>query len=406
MSPSDASSPQPLDYDLAIVGAGIGGLALAVAMSRQGMRVAVIEARNNPPRPSLDGTIEDWDRRVSALTPASAEFLESLGVWPGIEAARSGPYRTMSVWDAQGTGEITFTAREAAVPVLGHIVENRVTIDALIAVAERSRNLDIYWGEGLQAIDHQAQSAVTVITNAGRMIRAPLLAGADGARSRVRTEVGFETRDWSYDQHAIVATIALTGPHNGTCFQSFLPSGPLALLPLADPQLCSIVWSVDNPEVDKLIDLETADFIAALNRALASKTAEVNDASERAAFPLTQCHAVDYVSGRVVLVADAAHSIHPLAGQGINLGLSDVRVLAAELADAFLADLDWGSPGVLSRYQRQRKGENLAMMAAMEGFKRGFGSTSPLVRVARNTGLKWVNETGWVKRWFASQALT
>jgi len=209
---------------------------------------------------------------------------------------------------------------------------------------------------------------------------------------------------WPYDQKAIVGTVSLAAQHRQACYQAFLNTGPLALLPLAQDQLCSVVWSLDEGVADDYLGLSDNAFVDAMNRALGTNAPEVRACGPRAAFPLYQCHAVDYVRPRVALVADAAHAIHPLAGQGINLGLADVRVLAEELIRASEADIDWGDVKVLQRYQRRRKGENLSIMVAMEAFKRGFGSADPVIRVLRNWGLSWVDGAPPIKRWLASQA--
>ena len=185
-----------------------------------------------------------------------------------------------------------------------------------------------------------------------------------------------------------------------------MDTGPLALLPLADDDKVAMVWSLDQAEHESIAALNDEAFLAQLNRALAGDAPEAMAVGPRASFPLMQSHAVDYVDEGLVLVADAAHSIHPLAGQGINLGLSDVRVLAQELANANVSGLGVSSPVALKRYQRQRKTENLAMMAAMEGFKRGFGSANPLAVIARNVGLNFVDQRESLKRWFMEQALS
>ena len=214
------------------------------------------------------------------------------------------------------------------------------------------------------------------------------------------------TRQWSYHQNAIVGTVALESEHGKTCWQAFLDTGPLALLPLADPEKVAIVWSLDEAEHERIAALPDEPFLQALNHALGQDAPVVSGLGPRASFPLRQAHAVDYIDQGLVLVADAAHSIHPLAGQGINLGLSDVRVLAAELASGKTHGLDVADPVLLKRYQRQRKTENLAMMTAMEAFKRGFGSQNPLAVLARNIGLNVVNQRSWMKRWFMQQALS
>lgn len=392
--------------DIAIIGAGTAGLAAAVALSRIGYRVAVLEAAPRPQLPAVGEGLEDWDQRVSALTPATSAFLEQLGVWRRIVAERAGPYTDMHVWDAEGTGRIDFSAAEVAAPLLGHIVENRRLIDALLLAAETLPGVDLLWEAPLTALDAGADGEVLLHSDAfPDPLVASLVIGADGGRSRVRELADFEVRRWSYQQQAIVATVALAESHQAACWQAFLPTGPLALLPLAPEHLCSIVWSLDDEDCERWLAAEPSAFVAGLNRAMGSVGPAVTAVSERRAFPLVQCHAVDYIQPGIVLVADAAHSIHPLAGQGINLGLADVQVLAEELERAREAGLNPGDTAVLRRYQRQRKGENLTMMAAMEAFKRGFGADLPLLRVARNAGLDWVNQMRPLKQWFMRQAL-
>jgi 2-octaprenylphenol hydroxylase len=240
----------------------------------------------------------------------------------------------------------------------------------------------------------------------GERFCAPLTVGADGARSKVRSLTAMPSRQWSYEQSAIVGTIALCAPHQDTCWQAFLDTGPLALLPLADEDKAAMVWSLDQVKHESVAALTDEAFLQRLNRALGGDAPEAVAVGPRASFPLMQSHAVDYVEEGLVLVADAAHSIHPLAGQGINLGLSDVRVLALELASAKAHGLEVSSAIALKRYQRQRKTENLAMMAAMEGFKRGFGNANPLAVIARNVGLNLVDQQNVLKRWFMQQALS
>ena len=395
------------ETDVIIAGAGIAGLSLAALLSQRGLRVVVVDGAPHPDRLGpLGAGVNDWDRRVSALTPASSALLTDIGAWAAIVEKRSAAYDSMRVWDAEGTGAVAFTAFEVGAPDLGHIVENRITVDALLGVLEREKTVAVRWNDPIIAVNNHHTAGVQVTTENGDRVTAPLLVGADGAKSIVRRQLGFRVRQWSYEQSAIVATIALEQHHNARCYQAFLATGPLALLPLADPLLCSIVWSLDTSAVDAVRALTDADFVLALNRALGDQAPPVAKVGARAMFPLQQCHAVDYVQPRVALVADAAHAIHPLAGQGINLGLADVGVLADEVEQATSAQVDWGDLAVLRRYQRRRKTENLATMAAMEGFKRGFGSGNPALRVLRNAGLSWVNKSPHIKRWLTMQALS
>lgn len=391
--------------DVLIVGAGIAGLGAAIGLARAGLRVCLVEAGPAPGAPGDASGLNDWDHRVSALTPASTGLLDQYGAWPAMVAARVGPYTDMRVWDAEGTGCIAFSAAALGEPLLGHIVENRVTVAALHAVARAQRGLELRYGATVDRLEAKRGALPTLVLDTGERLQGSLLVGADGARSITRKMLGMATRQWRYGQHAVVATVALADGHANTCYQAFLPTGPLALLPLAAPNLASIVWSLDDAALDARESLAPEAFCAALNRALHGRGPEVTGVSARHSFPLVQCHAIDYTAHRAVLVADAAHSIHPLAGQGINLGLADVAVLVEEVGRAWRDGLDIGGAAVLGRYQRRRKTENLAMMAAMEVFKRGFGSAEPLVRLARNLGLNWVDQMPPLKHWLARQAL-
>jgi len=390
--------------EVLIAGGGIAGLALAAELGLAGVNVALLDGAAAPEPVPAPGDIQDWDQRVSALTPTSQAMLERLGAWQFISSERVAPYRRMQVWDRNGTGEIAFDAAEVGVPQLGYIVENRVTVAALLEVIKPLRTVELHWGCRVESVD-DSTDPVSITTNGGETLTASVLVGADGARSAVREKLAMATRQWPYKQHAIVATVALASTHNDCCYQAFLPTGPLALLPLANSTLCSIVWSLDDSVWEPLMSAPDVTFLTELNRALDQRIPEVVAVAGRAAFPLHQCHAVDYVRPRVALVADAAHSIHPLAGQGINLGLKDVAVLASELERAQVRGLGLGDMATLRRYPRQRKADNLALMAAMEGFKRGFGAREPLVHVLRNAGLDWVNRSAPLKKWFMRQAL-
>ena len=396
---------QEHQVDIAIIGAGVVGLATALSLAPTGLQISLFDAQPKPITGPQERALSDWDRRVTALTPESIRFLKSLNAWSSIEESRrGGAYTDMFVWDSEGTGHVHFTAGDLNIESLGTIVESSLTTRALISAAEVAPNISIHWGTRLESMDVEAEG-VRFTTSLGDAVIADMAIGADGGRSKSRELAGMRTREWRYGQNAIVATIRVEPHHSRACWQAFLPSGPLALLPLADDDLCSIVWSLDDALSDHWIQADHDAFVAGLNRALAGRGPQALDVSERQMFPLIQCHAVDYFKGRFVLVGDAAHSIHPLAGQGINLGLSDAQTLGSEIVRAYERGADWCSPQVFSRYERQRKGDNLGMMATMQAFKWGFGSKNPAVTLMRNIGLNSVDALPIAKRWFVQQAV-
>ena len=391
--------------DIVSVGAGVVGLSAALALAETKLNILVLDAQASHIAPSTDRDLSKWARRVTAVTPASTKFLSELDAWQAIsDSGRIGPYTDMVVWDSEGTGLIEFDAQSLSLSALGYIVESTVNTDALVNRVNQTPNIMIQWDTWLAQLDLN-ESYVSVVPREGDEIHAQLVVGADGGRSVSRELAGIRTRQWSYGQKAIVATVRVAPEHSSACWQAFLPTGPLALLPLAENDLCSIVWSLDDNEAETWIAADDQAFLKGLNAALGGRGPSVTEVSERQLFPLVQCHAVDYLSDLFVLIGDAAHAIHPLAGQGINLGLSDAQVLAAEVSYAHSRGATWWSPSVLKRYERQRKGDNLAMMAAMQAFKWGFGSRNPAVTMMRNAGLSAVDALPMAKRWFIQQAV-
>jgi 2-octaprenylphenol hydroxylase len=388
--------------DIVIVGAGIAGSALALALAGSGYSIGIVEPQPLERRPlPQDAGPGDFDARVSALTPHSVDLLRGLDAWSDIEAYRHCAYTHMTVWDAEGTGRIDFDSADLDAPALGHIVENRAIVDALLARLLENTAIQKFGADRLSACTRDEGGGLHVVLDSGRELLAGLLVGADGALSRVRELMAFQTREWDYGHHAIVATVEVAESHRNTAFQRFLPSGPLAFLPLpaaTGHHLCSIVWSLQEELVEPLLAMDDNGFCSELERAFEGTLGAVLGASPRIAFPLRQRHAVDYVQPGVALVADAAHTIHPLAGQGINLGLQDVAALAEEVAWAHAHDLAPGSPEALRRYQRRRKGENLLMMGAMDGFKRLFEQQALPLRWLRNAGMRGVDRLAPVKQ--------
>jgi 2-octaprenylphenol hydroxylase len=313
------------------------------------------------------------------------------------------PYRAMRVWDAAGSGSIHFDAADLGQPDLGHIVENRVTRLALWERLEGLETVHLLSPAGVAAMELGAAGPRLILED-GRGLDARLLVGADGRESRVREHAGIHTRGWAYDQHALVAAVRTQAPHRETAWQRFMPDGPLAFLPLRDGR-CSIVWSTTPAEAERLLALDEPAFCEALTEASGGVLGEILDSGPRAAFPLRLQHAQGYVRPGVALIGDAAHSIHPLAGQGVNLGFLDAAVLAEVLCDVRAARRDWAGLPALRRYERSRKGENMAMLAAMDGFKRLFGSRNPVLATLRNLGLGMTDRLGPVKALFARQAM-
>ena len=390
--------------DLIIVGAGMVGSALALALQKQGLEILLIDGGPLSVKPFDPGA--PFEPRVSALSIASQRVLERLGVWQGVSARRSSPYAEMRVWDGCGTGQIHFSAASVHAEVLGHIVENRVVQDALL---ERLHDGDIGLlnNARLEQLRRSGDDWLLTLTD-GRQLRTPLLIAADGANSAVRRLAGCATREWDYLHHAIVTSVRCSEPHQATAWQRFTDDGPLAFLPLAaapGEHWCSIVWSVTPDEAERLMALDDAGFCAELGKAFEHRLGRVLHADQRLRIPLRQRHAKRYVEEGLALIGDAAHSIHPLAGQGVNLGFLDAAVLAEVLLHALARGERLADPRVLSRYERRRMPHNLAMMAAMEGFERLFQADPLPLRWLRNAGLSWVDELPEAKALFVRQAL-
>lgn len=389
-------------YDIAIVGGGMAGLALAASLKHSSLRIALVEGKALPATDTElslafppESDVGKYDARVSALTPASVELLTDIGAWRYIETARHRPFQAMHVWDAMGTAELNFTAEEVDAPMLGCIVENAITLGALYRSLQRASNLDVYCPRTLVALrtSCDVDAVQQLDLDDGCSLHAQLVVAADGGNSQVRQLAEFDSRHWSYEQKAVVATVRTAKSHQNTAWQRFLPEGPLAFLPLADPEqkLSSIVWSADTDVAESILRSDDDQFRLSLERAFESQLGRVEATSRRYCFPLQQNHATDYVKPGIALIGDAAHVIHPLAGQGVNLGLKDVAILSSEIMRAMAGGVSLGDELFLQRYQRRRKSDNLAMMAAVETFKRLFGSRSLPMIWLRNEGMRQVS---------------
>ena len=385
-------------YDVVIAGGGMVGAALACALGGSVLRVAVLEGA----QPSLPGP--EPDLRVSAISRASQRIFQAVGAWQSIVGQRVAPYREMRVWDAAGPGHIHFDSAAIGEPLLGWIIENRIIQTVLLERAGEFDNITLYCPAVLELIGDEREQHIHLQLADGRSCYTRLLVGADGANSKVRHLAGIATSGWSYQQQGLVATVATEQPHRETAWQRFLPTGPLAFLPLYDGR-CSIVWSTHTEQADRLLALDEEAFALELAEDFQWRLGAINKVGPRAAFPLRLQHAQRYVKPRIALVGDAAHVIHPLAGQGVNLGLLDAATLAQVLQEAEAQDRDPGSLQVLRRYERWRKGENLLMMGAMDAFKRVFGSSLAPLRLLRNAGLNLTDSLTPVKNLIVRRAM-
>lgn len=374
------------------------GMALACGLADAGFAVTVVEARAPAPRADWP----DFDLRVSAITRASQRIFENLGAWPAMAAERVTPYREMRVWDAGGSGEIHFDSAELGEAALGHIVENRV-ISAALWQRASELGVQLRCPARVGGIDTDERHA-TLTLDDGSTVRADLLVAADGARSAIRDMAGIGVQAASYEQQAVVATIRVGTRHGDTAWQRFLAEGPLALLPLG-PDHVSIVWTTSPARAEQLLALPAAEFDAALTLDSEGRLGNLTLEGPRAAFPLQRQHAERYVQPGLALVGDAAHQIHPLAGQGVNLGLLDAAELVDVLVAARAARRPLGAQATLRRYERARRGDNLAMQQAMSAFKQLFGDAPAPLRLARNLGLSLADRAGPVKRAFARAAM-
>jgi 2-polyprenylphenol 6-hydroxylase len=404
---SDESNTQ---YDVIIVGAGLVGATLACDLAQldiaRPLRIAVIEAAAQLPHYSGS----DFDPRVVALTAKSQQLLARIGCWDAILQARACAYQQMKVWDGEGTASIEFDAAEVRQPQLGHIVENSVAVQALRERMAQLSQITLIQPAALVALKQPESSRpwVQIELSNGQLLQSPLLIAADGANSKVCELAAFATRTWDYQQTAIVTTVRTEQPHEFTAWQRFMHTGPLAFLPLqeqGDAHNCSIVWSADSALAASLMQLNDSDFCARLGSAFEHRLGQIEACAQRFAIPLRQRHAQNYIQPGIALVGDAAHNIHPLAGQGVNLGLLDAQALSAEIARALNRGLSLSDYSLLRRYQRARLAGNLAMMSAMESFKHLFASRSLTVNWLRNTGMRQLNSVAAAKKILIKAAL-
>ena len=382
-------------FEVVIVGGGITGLTLAAKLAKgrhsESLAITVLDAAARPRFSAED----DVALRVSAIASGSAELLDSVGAWRQVSESRASPYERMRVWDENDTPDsastLRFEAAEFALPQLGFIVENVLLQDALLRQLE-TQDVELRFASPIRSL-RQSGRRYAVEFEDGENRVADLVIGADGARSFVRTAVGIETRRWPYDQTAFVTHLRPEREHQATAWQRFLRDGPLGILPLADGRV-SVVWSTTPGRAKRALDASDEELGRMLSDASDHVLGELSVAGPRGAFPLSAQHARRYVLPGIALIGDAAHAVHPLAGQGANLGLQD----AAELSGVIDAALDQGLyPGdqpVLRRYERARKGANATMLHFMTGLNRLFTTDSRIVGELRTAGMRIFNRSG------------
>ncbi len=392
------------DYDVIIVGGGMVGASLALALADSNLSIALIDQETLSPEPVTPSSM--YAPRVSALTEASINLFKNLGVWSFMTDQRTCPYSQMFVWDSEGTGAIEFSAESVSKTSIGSIVENKVIRQGILT-GLKNTNVALFEAQSDVRFDLGTASARVTLSK-GRALNAKLLVAADGAESRLRELAAIPSSQKDYLHHAIVTTVQTEQHHKDTAWQVFRDTGPLAFLPLPSMEgkhYCSIVWSQIPCETDKMMTLGDDAFMSALEKAFEKKLGRIEHVEPRYCFPLRQRHANAYYRNNIVLVGDAAHTIHPLAGQGVNLGLMDVAVLADELMRAVERDDNFAGQHIMARYQRRRKGHNLAMIVAMKSFQNLFAADDLAIRWLRNTGLKTVNKLPLLKELIVRQAL-
>jgi len=377
-------------FDITIVGAGITGLALAALLAKgrqaDALNITVIDAGSRPEH----STSDDVSLRVSAIANGSAELLDSVGAWSAIRQARISPYESMCVWDEDDAPDsgvaLKFDASEFAVAQLGFITENVLVQHALLKVLDEC-NVELQFSSRIESLPE-----------------ADLVVGADGARSFVRELVGIEARQWPYQQTALVTHLTPALPHDAMARQRFLRDGPLGMLPLADGRI-SVVWSTTPDIASQALDVSDDELGEMLTAASDAVLGQLTVAGPKGAFPLCAQHAEDYVLSGVALIGDAAHAIHPLAGQGANLGLQDAAELARVVETAIEAGLHPGDRPVLRRYERTRKGANMTMLHFMTALNRLFTTDSTVVGEIRTVGMRFFNRSGPIRERAVKTAL-
>lgn len=388
------------NWDVVIVGGGMVGATVALGLGQQGMSILLLEKQAIDTGWQADSA---YQVRVSALTRASEKILRNLGVWQGIESRRFHPFTAMHVWDEITPGEIHFSAEEMGEPNLGYTVENDVIQSALWEQVEACENITVLLNHRLESLRLENDQAWLTLEGVGE-IQTELLVGADGAMSQVRelAFIGLETHD--YEQCAVVGCVKTELSSEDTCWQRYTQNGPFAFLSMGE-NVSSIAWYLPMEKMQWALGLSDKDFAQEISKASDYRLGPVIEVAERGAFPLVRRHAEHYVKPNLALVGDAAHTIHPQAGQGVNLGLLDAAALIETVLDARVLNKPWGRYSVLRKYERWRRGDNALVQRSMEGFDWLFKQDASFKVLFRKGLLPLANRLTPLKNWLMGQAL-
>jgi 2-octaprenyl-6-methoxyphenol hydroxylase len=399
---SDTTS---IETEVLVVGGGLAGASLAAVLATAGLETVVVD-REDPAAVRDKG----FDGRASAIAAGSRHMFEAIGLWDHVKEAQ--PILDIKVTDGQVGRRasplcLSYDHRDVGEP-FGHILENRLLRIAQQDFLATCPHVTYLAPVGVDEVERD-DAGVRARLSDGRTVRARLVCACDGRNSRLREDAGIRARRWDYDQSGVVATLTHERPHRGVAYEHFLPSGPFAMLPLPDApdgtHRSSIVWTEKHDLARRAVTLDDADFAREVLRRFGDELGRVAPIGPRFRYPLSGLHADSYIGRRLALVGDSAHGIHPIAGQGLNLGLRDVAALAECVVDTARLGLDIGGPDVLARYQRWRRVDNLTLVAATDSLDRLFSNDLPPVRLARGLGMAAVNRMGPLKKVFMRHAM-